>query len=216
MTQAPLGRKVSKGYLVKTFLAHNVIFSEGSRGETAFILMEGSVEISGHVDGRKKVFAVLKPPSIFGEMALFLEDQTRTATAMTLEDSKLVMISRDDLDDYIAKAPQVISTILQVLVSRLKATTRKALRVPNVPMGLCRILDLFVSNGVMEISYDSAVRTLADVFVASGETIERYLAGLIEQGHLSLVTRENDLGKRILRINSPDFLNNITQKKEPA
>jgi CRP-like cAMP-binding protein len=202
MANAPLMRRVSKGFLVKTFLKHNVVFVEGSRGDQAFILMEGEVEISGTVDGRKKVFAVLKPPSIFGEMALFLEDQTRTATAMTLEDTKLVIITRDDLDDYFAKAPQVISSILQVLVSRLKATTKKALKVPNVPLGICRALHLFVLNGHMELGYDSAIRTLADMFVISPAAVENYLGQLAEQGHLNIGAPAHALPNRVIRINS--------------
>jgi CRP-like cAMP-binding protein len=214
MANAPLMRRVSKGFLVKTFLKHNVVFVEGSRGDQAFILMEGEVEISGTVDGRKKVFAVLKPPSIFGEMALFLEDQTRTATAMTLEDTKLVIITRDDLEDYFAKAPQVISSILQVLVSRLKATTKKALKVPNVPLGICRALHLFVLNGHMELGYDSAIRTLADMFVISPAAVENYLGQLAEQGHLNIGAPDHDLTNRVIRINSPDFLENVMKKKD--
>ena len=212
MADAPFMRKVSKGFLVKTFLKHNVVFVEGSRGDQAFILMEGEVEISGTVDGRKKVFAVLKPPSIFGEMALFLEDQTRTATAMTLEDSKLVIITRDDLEDYFSKAPQVISSILQVLVSRLKTTTKKALKVPNVHLGICRALHLFVLNGHMELAYDSAIRTLADMFVTSPAAVEGFLAHLAEQGHLSIGAPDHDLTNRTIRINSPDFLEDIMKK----
>ena len=214
MAGAPLMRRVSKGFLVKTFLKHNIIFIEGSRGDQAYILMEGAVEISGSVDGRKKVFAVLKPPSIFGEMALFLDDQTRTATAMTLEDTKLVIITRDDLDDYFAKAPQVISSILQVLVSRLKATTKKALKVPNVPLGICRVLNLFVLNGQSEIGYDAAVRTLADTFVTSTSAVECYLGQLAEQGHLSIGAPDHDVAKRVIRILDPDFLEKIMTKKD--
>jgi CRP-like cAMP-binding protein len=205
-------KKMPKGFLVKTFLKHNVIFSEGSRGDTAFILAEGSVEISSQVGGRKKVFAVLKPVSIFGEMALFLEDNQRTATAIALEDSRVILVSKESVDDFFAKAPAVISSIMDVLVHRLKATTKKALKTPNVPLGICRILNLFALNGQMEVGYDAAVRTFSETFLTAPESVEQYLAGLAGQKHISV--GEAAQGKRVIRINTPDFLNAVLRKPD--
>ncbi|MBN2140294.1 MAG: cyclic nucleotide-binding domain-containing protein [Desulfovibrionaceae bacterium] len=203
-------KKVPKGFLVKSFLKHHVIFAEGSKGDTAFILAQGSVELSGTVDNRKKVFAVLSPPSIFGEMALFLEDQARTATAIALEDSKIVIITKDDLADYMSQAPQVISSILEVLVHRLKTTTKKALRVPNVPMGVCRVLDLFAMNGLMKIKYGSAVRTLSEAFSTSAGKIEKYLEALAARGHLEIAAT-SDPAKRSIKLHHADFLKRVME-----
>ena len=204
-------KRVSQGsFLQRTVLKHNVIFSEGSKGEEAYILVEGKVEISGNVDGRKKVFAVLQPVSIFGEMALFLESHGRTATAIALEDSKVVVLNGDDLDGYIESAPPAIQAILNVMVTRLKHTTKKALRAPNVPMGIVRVLDLFETNGKTEVLYDSAVRQLADIFVCAPSTIEGYLQGLATQGHIVIDTSGASgpaaSGRRVLRILTPHLL----------
>lgn len=204
--------RVPKGnFLVKTVLKNNIVFNEGSKGDTAYILSKGTVEISGRVDGRKKVFAILKPVSVFGEMALFLEDQARTATAMALEDCQLVTITRDDLDNYMAEAPQIISTILDVLVLRLKSTTKKALKVPNTPMGVVRILDMFAANDYQTLRYDSAVRTLSDIFLTNPVTIEKILYGLAEQGHLSI--EAGDGATRHITLISTDLVNDVRAKK---
>lgn len=205
-------KKIPKGFLVKTFLKHNVIFTEGSKGDTAFILAAGLVEISSQVGGRKKVFAVLKPVSIFGEMALFLDDNQRTATAIALEDSKVILVSKESIEEFFAKAPVVISSIMDVLVHRLKATTKKALKTPNVPLGICRILNLFALNGQMEIGYDAAVRTFSETFLAAPETIEQYLAGLVAQKHITI--GEAGQGKRVIRLATADFLNSVLRKTE--
>lgn len=207
-------KRVSQGsFLQRTVLKHNVVFSEGSKGDEAYILVEGKVEISGNVDGRKKVFAVLKPVSIFGEMALFLENHGRTATAIALEDSKVVVLNGDDLDGYIQSAPPAIQAILNVMVTRLKNTTKKALRAPNVPMGIVRVLDLFAANGQHEVLYDSAVRQLADVFVCAPATIEGYLQGLAGQHHISIEATCGDgpatTGRRVIRIITPHLLQSV-------
>jgi hypothetical protein len=207
-------KRVSQGsFLQRTVLKHNVVFTEGSKGEEAFILTEGKIEISGSVDGRKKVFAVLTPVSMFGEMSLILESHARTATAIALEDSKVVVLNRDDLDGYIATAPAAIQAMLNVLVSRLKNTTQKALRAPNVPMGIVRVLDLFETNGKTDILYDSAVRQLADIFVCSPSTIEGYLQGLANQGHLFVDSSGGSgpaaSGRRVLHIKTPHLLQTV-------
>lgn len=217
-------KRVSQGsFLQRTVLKHNVIFTEGSKGEEAYILVEGKVEISGNVDGRKKVFAVLQPVSIFGEMSLFLENHGRTATAIALEDSKVVVLNGDDLEGYISSAPPTIQAILNVMVTRLKNTTKKALRAPNVPMGIVRILDLFETNGKTEILYDSAVRNLSDIFVCSASTIEGYLQGLVTQGHLSIdvsgASGPAATGRRVIHIQTPHLLQAVmlcgkTEKSE--
>ncbi len=202
--------KSGSGYLVKTFLKHHVIFTEGYRGEEAYVLLEGRVEISGNVNGRKKVFAVLKPVSIFGEMALFLDDQTRTATAVAMDDCKVVLINRYDLDKYIEESPQIISTILNVLVNRLKTATKKALQAPNLPLSVCRIFDLFAKTGQMNIPYDHAVRILSDIFLVNPAQIQ----GLIEklQGD-GLLAVEGSGGKRSLVLLEENFLEAATRRR---
>lgn len=206
----PLKRVSQGNFLSRTMLKHNVVFHQGSRGDAAYILIRGKIEISGTVDERKKVFAIINPISIFGEMALFLDDQTRTATATALEDSEVIVVTRDDLDDYMRTAPQVISSILTVLVSRLKTTTKKAMRVPSVPMGIVRTLDLFAANGCMDLEHGHAVRTLMETLVAPREKVEGYIANMASQGFLSLA--KNDKGKLMIHINHVDLLNQVIKK----
>jgi CRP/FNR family cyclic AMP-dependent transcriptional regulator len=207
-------KRVSQGsFLQRTMLKHNVIFTEGSKGDEAYLLVDGKVEISGNVDGRKKVFAVLQPVAMFGEMALFLEDHGRTATAIALEDCKVVVLNRDDLQGFIDAAPPAISAMLNTMVARLKSTTKKALRVPNVPMGIVRILDLFESNGATAVGYDQMVRHMSDIFVCSPATIEGYIQGLASKGHVAVDTSGGSgpaaSGRRVLRILTPQLLQTV-------
>ncbi|MDQ7834566.1 MAG: cyclic nucleotide-binding domain-containing protein [Humidesulfovibrio sp.] len=213
-------KRVSQGsFLQRTVLKHNVIFTEGSKGDEAYLLVDGKVEISGAVDGRKKVFAILQPVSMFGEMALFLDDRGRTATAIALEDSKVVVLNRDDLEGFIQAAPPAISAMLNTMVARLKSTTKKALRAPNVPMGIVRILDLMESNGCSEIGYDQLVRHMSDIFVCSPQTIEGYIQGLASKHHVLVDTSGGSgpatSGRRVLRILTPQLLQEVMNAPKP-
>ncbi|WP_238528388.1 Crp/Fnr family transcriptional regulator [Pseudodesulfovibrio mercurii] len=208
-------KPVSRGnYLMRNVLRHNVVFTEGGKGDAAYILTEGRIEISGTVADRKKVFAILKPISIFGEMALFLDDGVRTATAIALEDSKVIVVTRDDLEEFMRQSPRVIASIITVLVNRLKATTRKAMKVPSVGLGVVRILDLFSACGTTELKYDATVRSLAEAFVAGPERIEGYLHGLADQGLVAIGRDADDV--RIIRIRERDLLGAVMRNREEA
>ncbi len=206
-------KQVSRGnYLMRNVLKHNVIFNEGTTGDTAYILTEGRVEISGLLEGHKKVFAILNPISIFGEMALFLDEGVRTATAIALEDSKVIVVTKDDLDEFMRESPRVISAIITVLTSRLKSTTKKAMKVPSTGMGVVRALDLFAANNNMSIKYDSFVRSMAETFITTTENIEAYVHGLNEQGLLAIGRDDNDI--RIIRIREKNLLSCVMQNKK--
>lgn len=206
-------KPVSHGnFLMRNALKHNVVFNEGTRGDAAYILTEGRIEISGIIEGHKKVFAILKPISIFGEMALFLDDNTRTATAIALEDSKVIVVTKDDLDEYMRDSPKVISSIITVLVSRLKSTTKKAMKVPSTGMGVVRILDLFASNGTMTLRYDTAIKSMADTFVTTTDRIEQYIHGLAGQGLLSVGRDEHDA--RIITLLERNLVHEVMKRKD--
>lgn len=206
-------KKVSQGnFLMRNVLKHNVVFNEGAKGDAAYILVEGKIEISGIIEGHKKVFAILNPISIFGEMALFLDEGARTATAIALEDSKVIVVTKDDLEEYMRQSPRVISSIITVLVSRLKSTTKKAMKVPSTGMGVVRTLDLFASNGKATLKYDSFVKSQSDTFVTTPERIEGYLHGLADQGLVAIGRDENDT--RIIRLRERNLLSAIMKKKD--
>ncbi|MGE4423501.1 MAG: Crp/Fnr family transcriptional regulator [Pseudodesulfovibrio sp.] len=206
-------KQVSRGnYLMRNVLKYNMVFNEGSKGDAAYILTEGKIEISKTIEDRKKVFAILKPISIFGEMALFLDDGVRTATAIALEDSKVIVVTRDDLDEFMRESPKVIASIITVLVGRLKSTTRKAMKAPSVGLGVVRILDLFATCGKLELKYDPTIKTLAETFVTTPERIEKYIQGLADQELLAVGRDATDT--RIIRIRERDMLAAVMQKQE--
>ena len=206
-------KQVSRGsYLMRNVLKHNVVFNEGAKGDAAYILTEGKIEISGIIEGHKKVFAILNPISIFGEMALFLDEGVRTATAIALEDTKVIVVTKDDLQEFMRESPKVISSIITVLVSRLKSTTKKAMKVPSTGMGVVRILDLFATNGQMNLKYDATVKTLADTFITTPENIEQYIHGLADQHFLAVGRDENDT--RIIRLRERNLLHEVMTEKD--
>ena len=206
-------KQVSRGnFLMRNVLKHNVVFNQGAQGDAAYILTEGKIEISGIIEEHKKVFAILKPISIFGEMSLFLDEGARTATAIALEDSKVIVVTKDDLEEFMRQSPKVIASIITVLVSRLKSTTKKAMKVPSTGMGVVRMLDLFAANGKMELKYEQTIKAFADTFVTTPDKIEAYIQGLAQQDLVAVGRDAAD--RRIIRIRERDMLATVMQNKD--
>ena len=106
------------------FKKGEVIFLEGSQGESAYIIESGKVEISDWGEGHKRVLGVLKENDIFGEMGL-IDGLPRSATAMALEDSEVYVLDRSTFDILSRQNPEIVMPIFKVLSSRLRETMKQ-------------------------------------------------------------------------------------------
>ena len=102
-----------------------VIFNEGSRSDYAFIIEDGQVEVSRRrKDGNIEVVDILGRNDIFGEMGM-IDGRPRSATVTALENSKVTMITRDDLNSMSRKDPKAWLPIVKAMSARLRRSTTK-------------------------------------------------------------------------------------------
>lgn len=100
-----------------------VIFEEATRGEEAYLIADGKVEVYRNVGGKEMVLATLGKGQIFGEMSL-IDDSPRMASARTVGDCQLIAISRDDLRgrlEWLANNDRVLRRLIDVFVARLRS-----------------------------------------------------------------------------------------------
>jgi predicted acylesterase/phospholipase RssA/CRP-like cAMP-binding protein len=96
------------------------LFEQGDAGDSAYLLLEGRLEVSlHHPDGGETSLAELAPGAIVGEMAL-LTGQPRTATVRALHDSELVRCSKEGFDRLVAEHPEELSAFTQAVTRRLQ------------------------------------------------------------------------------------------------
>ncbi|MBT3258873.1 MAG: cyclic nucleotide-binding domain-containing protein, partial [Deltaproteobacteria bacterium] len=164
------------GFPVEKYRGGDVIFSEGSKGYSAYIMKSGRVEISVMVSGEKVVLAMLEEKSVFGEMALVLEAHNRTATATALGDSEVVKISKDAFDKYMKDSPRLISVCLIAIAGRLQETTTKASRIPDAFLGVSQILHLFSVHDKEELSYGKTVDAISKALLKEKTEIAKVLS----------------------------------------
>jgi CRP-like cAMP-binding protein len=81
----------SAKFITKDFVEGETLFSQGDVGDYIFIIVHGSVEICKEANGKKEVIARLLSGDILGEMAV-LTDEPRCATAITVEQTRVIMV----------------------------------------------------------------------------------------------------------------------------
>ena len=102
-----------------------VVFREGSQSDFAFIIEDGQIEVSRkRLDGNVEVLDILGKDEIFGELGM-IDGGPRSATATALENSKVTLISRDDLNTMAQKDPKAWFPIVKAMSARLRRSTKR-------------------------------------------------------------------------------------------
>jgi CRP-like cAMP-binding protein len=98
--------------------AGEVVYDEGDKGRTMFVVRSGKVRISRKVRGGTKTFALLGPGEFFGETAI-TDDKPRTARAEAVEDVQLLELDAQLVQQMVADEAEIALRILHKLSRRL-------------------------------------------------------------------------------------------------
>jgi CRP/FNR family transcriptional regulator, cyclic AMP receptor protein len=103
----------------KVFYAGDKIFKEGEPGDRAYIIERGMVEIFKLIDGKEVVLGTINKGGIFGEMAL-IDNSPRMAAARAVQQTTLVVITRDVFESKIAKADPFVRGLINIFVKNIR------------------------------------------------------------------------------------------------
>jgi MFS family permease len=117
--------KLARAALPETVPAGTAVVAQGERGDTFYVIVDGSLEVSA--DGRQ--LSTLGPGDFFGEIAL-LRDVPRTATVWAATDSELLVIRRMDFLSAVLGNLESAETVEQIVSSRLGASNVAVVAVP--------------------------------------------------------------------------------------
>lgn len=113
------------------------LFHEHDAGRSAFLIESGSVRIVVGSGDDEMVLADLGPGDLVGEMAM-IDDAPRTATALALVDTVLLVIDRDHLAERIAQTDPVVRALLGGQLKRYRSmlATMRGLQAPETGTAL--------------------------------------------------------------------------------
>jgi uncharacterized membrane protein YdbT with pleckstrin-like domain len=89
-----------------TLEKNTVIYSEGDKADSFYILLDGKVRMTRKVGGKERLQNIMGEGDFFGEQAL-LTTQLRPATATTAEKSTLLRLSKDRFSTLVNDFPQI-------------------------------------------------------------------------------------------------------------
>lgn len=104
---------------IRTVAAGETLFVEGESGSTAFVVLEGEmqIEVQGHE------VETLGPGEIFGEMAIITEEP-RSATARALVECRLAVLDGRRFQFLVQQTPRFALHLMKVMADRLRRTSR--------------------------------------------------------------------------------------------
>lgn len=96
------------------------LFAEGSRGNYAYIIESGELEIIKTSVNRQVLMAVRRSGDVIGEMGL-LEDVPRSASVRARSDSTLYAIGQEQFEYLLNTSPTASRVLLNIVLARLRA-----------------------------------------------------------------------------------------------
>ena len=195
--------RVAEVAVPRQFVAGEVVFREGDESSTCYVVRHGRARaVREHPDGRSITLANFGPGDIFGELAMF-DDERRSATIETLEDTEAIAILGGDMRRLLSEHAEIAVKMLASLGRRLRETNERLARqsFQTVQSRVASVLLQLVagarSEGTEEgdVLITSTQASLAQLAGSSRESASRFLAvleraGIITQGRGKLVVHD--------------------------
>jgi CRP/FNR family cyclic AMP-dependent transcriptional regulator len=182
-------RAISAHAVTRSFPRNTIILSEGDRTDTLYVILDGRVKIFvADVDGNEVVFHVQGPGEYFGEM--MLDERPRSASVMTLEPSRFLVVPKAELRTFLARNPDFAVRMMEKLIHRVRSLTErvKTLSLMDVYGRVARLLLELAEEreGKLVIAGRLTQQDIASRVGASRAMVSRILKDLSTGGYISL------------------------------
>jgi CRP/FNR family cyclic AMP-dependent transcriptional regulator len=188
-------------YQRRVYPKQSYVINEGDKSDYFYIVVSGKVKIVMTDDeGREVILAIIGPGEHFGELAL-IDQLPRSASAVTMEESTLLLVTRDRFRERLLNDPLLAEQFMVSLTQRLRAADRKieGLALRDVYSRISRTLWELATeqDGKMVLPQKLTHQDLANMVGASREMVTRILRDLVTGGYISVENREITLLKKL-------------------
>jgi CRP/FNR family cyclic AMP-dependent transcriptional regulator len=187
--------------VTRVFPKHSVIINEGDTSDSLYVVVSGRIKtFLSDEGGREITLSTHGPGDYFGEMALF-DDAPRSASVVTLEKSKLTMISRPDFENCLRRNSQVALQIIKGLNTRLRNSTDsvRSLALLDVYGRVARLLLQLAEeeNGQLAVKEKLTQQDIADRVGSSREMVSRILKDLKAGGYITIENKQITIKEKL-------------------
>lgn len=140
--------EISRHGIAREYKARTVLMTEGDLTDALYIIFEGRVRAYvSDADGREAVLSVMGPGEYFGEIAL--DEGPRSASVITLEPCKLLVVPGADLADFVRRNPAFAMHFIHRLIGRIRTLT-ESVRSLALMDAYGRVARLLLENAITE------------------------------------------------------------------
>jgi len=168
---------------------HTVVIQKGNESGVLYVVIAGRLKVSVADDqGKEVILNTLGPGDYFGELAI-LGDMPRTATVVSLEDSKLLTLSRKAFLHLVREQPDIALAVIRNLTERVSQLTEQ---VGRLALGdvYSRIRDALNAQAVerdgLLVTGRFTQSEIAQMVGSSREMVSRIFKDLREGGYIRL------------------------------
>lgn len=187
-------RRLAAAASLARYPQHATIFKKGDDGASMMAVVRGKVKISAFSDeGKELVLNIIDQGGIFGEIAV-LDGQPRSADAVALEETDLLVLGRAQLLPVLTGNPELLARLLAVLCQRLRDTSEhlEDAMLRDAPSRLARWLLRLAEAfgrpdpGGTRLAIKLSQQQIGSLVGISRESVSRQIAEWQRAGHVSV------------------------------
>src|SRR3569833_3154948 len=196
-------RRIAQLAIPRTFAPGEIVFREGDSSDTCYVIASGHARaVREHPDGRSITLAHFGPGDIFGELAIF-DDENRSATLEALDALSTIAILGPDFHRLLDEHGQMAVRLVVALGRRLREANERLARqsFPPVQSRVATVLSDLVEDarkegqGERDVLVTVTQADIAQLAGSSRESASRFLAvleraGVISQGRGRIVVND--------------------------
>lgn len=200
LPEEDIGR-ISKLATTRSYPKNTIIISEGDNSDSFYAVLSGKVKVYlSDSEGKEIIINMLQAGDYFGELAL-LDDEPRSASVMTTEESKLALISKTAFQEILTDNPLMALGIIRGLTGRLRDLTEnvKSLALMDVYGRVARtLLEMAEDQGdVQVINQRLTQKDIANMVGASREMVSRILKDLSIGGYITITNKTITINEKL-------------------
>ncbi len=171
-----------------------VLITEGDRSDSLYVILSGKVKVFlSDEHGKEVQLNIQGPGEYFGELAL-IDQAPRSASVMTLEPSKLAVVSKADFQRCLAGHPEIAVELIRCLVQQVRSLTDAVGSMAMKPVYervACTLLKLATErNDRLVIEERLTHQDIANMVGASREMVSRIMKDLSTGGYIQVRDRK--------------------------
>jgi len=130
------------GRFSRTFRQGEIIFAEFEPGDNFYLIQSGRVQLVKITGDMERTLDILQPSEMFGEMAI-LENSPRSATAIALDEVKVLEFNSQNFEILLLGNPQIALKLLKMFCKRIYDSKRRFM-ILTLPDPQTKIADVFL------------------------------------------------------------------------